>query len=94
MKGCLEEQDDYRDSPDGEIKEKELMKEGDGLPGAEAQMMKAFGTLTDKKKRASNTQTYRQGLQPLFVELSLLTRHPEVVGGRGKRWGEEGRKGV
>lgn len=50
MKGCLEEQDDYRDSPDGEIKEKELMKEGDGLPGAEAQMMKAFGTLTDKKK--------------------------------------------
>lgn len=52
MKGCLEEQDDYRDSPDGEIKEKELMKEGDGLPGAEAQMMKAFGTLTDKKKKS------------------------------------------
>lgn len=68
------------------------MKEGDGLTGAPSQMMKAFETLTDKK--ASNTQTYRQGLQPLFVELSLLTRHPEVVGGRGKRWGEEERKGV
>ena len=30
--------------------------------------------------------TYRQGLQPLFVELSLLTRHPE-----GRRGGKQGR---
>lgn len=42
LKGCLDEQDDYRDNTDGEIKEKELMKEGDGLTAA-------FGTLTDKK---------------------------------------------
>lgn len=64
--------------------------------------MKAFGT-SDRQKEASNAQTYRQGLQPLFVELSLLTRHPEVVvavgvvvgrgGGGGERWGEGGRKG-
>lgn len=76
------------------MKEKELMKEGDGPTGAQSQMMKAFGTV-DRRQKASNAQTYRQGLQPLFVELSLLTRHPEVVGaGGGKRWGEGGRKGV
>lgn len=49
LKGSLDEQDDYCDNPDGEIKEKELMKEGGGLTGARSQMMKAFGTLTDKK---------------------------------------------
>lgn len=34
------------------------------------------------KTDSANRPTYRQGLQPLFVELSLLTRHPE---GRGRR---------
>lgn len=31
-----------------------------------------------------DTWTYRQGLQPLFVELSLLTRHPEGEAGEGR----------
>lgn len=76
------------------MKEKEFMEEGDGLPGAQSQMMKAFGTFEKTKKSALNAQTYRQGLQPLFVELSLLTRHPGGGAGGGKRWGEGGRKGV
>lgn len=61
--------------------------------------MKAFGT-SDRQKEASNAQTYRQGLQPLFVELSLLTRHPEVVvvvvgggGAGGRRRRKVGRRG-
>lgn len=75
------------------MKEKELMKEGDGLPGARSQMMKAFGT-SDGQKEASNAQTYRQGLQPLSVELSLLTRHPTAGGEAEARGGTRGRKGV
>lgn len=44
-----------------------------------------------KKTDSLNTVTYRQGLQPLFVELSLLTRHPE--GEAGERGGERRTRG-
>lgn len=43
------------------------------------------------KTDSLSTLTYRQGLQPLFVELSLLTRHPE--GGSGGEGGERRTRG-
>lgn len=34
-----------------------------------------------ENRQFEHTWTHRQGLQPLFVELSLLTRHPEGEAG-------------